>query len=527
MTSTESRSESGPRNSNLLSFDSENENARQVRDINHRLGALESALAQLDAAVAEVERQRAASVEKLSDETLDLNTRVAETYQRLGEMEQSYRQLNNSALKIDAAILRLSDEVDGLSQQTAERITALEEDALSKHEALGEQQRQLAARLSSLAENARSTTSALETAIDANARALLELEKHLREDIDALASRSREQHESLSRELEAGRASVLKLQQVDEAILRRATTLEISSEELKQQARQLSASVAQLEDRSDELSGKLVDLMVQVQHIEDEQKHHTGLIEGLQNNFIDMTHNLAALVGREQKHFRLLSAAFFLALLAVTLLYFYQDASLNEKTAQYVEADKAIQTQLHSLDAQDRQSRQSLAAIDAEVARLNHTLDRLDDNVDAKLSGLADALRAQLAALQKRLANMNDKVQTLDGQLAGSILVDPVGKDNIIHGEHWLAEQPAQNYVLALATVSDRKALYEIAQRYSDYLQDKLSYTRQTVNGRTQYTLLYGNFASSDKAKQALADMPYSIEMQRPRVKRIGELVRM
>lgn len=92
------------------------------------------------------------------------------------------------------------------------------------------------------------------------------------------------------------------------------------------------------------------------------------------------------------------------------------------------------------------------------------------------------------------------------------------GNDNVIHGQEWLAQQPADHYTIHLATTADKQELYKIAERYHNRLNDELAYLPVMVDRAQRYALLYGNYKSQNEADATLNQLPRIIQRRRPSV---------
>lgn len=76
------------------------------------------------------------------------------------------------------------------------------------------------------------------------------------------------------------------------------------------------------------------------------------------------------------------------------------------------------------------------------------------------------------------LATIGDQVDSLDDRLTNLHPSRTFGNGNVIHDPTWLAQQAAGQYVIDLATLSDKQA-----EHYSHYLQDDLAYLPVNDNG--------------------------------------------
>ncbi len=493
----------------------------QARDLNSKISTLELELGQLNEALGSINASVEEGLDRLSDNDTNLTAKVSETYKRLGEIDNAYKALMDISVNLDTEISKITQNVSEVAEQSANGLKHLEEQSVAKNQELVAKNQHVVSRVNSLVENSRTTTEQLKQSIEKNTSRILSAEKQLLAEINSLASSTQKQAESVNQTLLANKAKVIKLQQVDEAIIRRATTLEITSGELEDKARKMSVAIQQLEDQSADLTEKVMDLIVHTQQLQDQADAHSGLINGLQTNLSDMTQSLLALTHLERKHFKVLSVFFVLALLTFAGLYYYQTTAMQKNNALYAQQAGELNNKIIHVDTR---LQAQTSATSKSVAKLDSRVVTLGDHLKGKLNNVYQQVKQDINSLNRKLTGMNDQVQSLDGRINNSMMIDSLGKDNVVHGQQWLADQPADNYVIRLATVTDKNALYKIAQEYNDYLKDSLSYYTSVKNKPETYTLLYGSYANKNQAIQALDNMPYYIESQRPDIGQFKEL---
>ena len=83
------RVDQAPADNNLIHLEKETRAAGQARDINAKIGLLESSLDDLQTELEVVNRSVDEGLERLSDSDLDLTAKVSETYKRLGEIDHT------------------------------------------------------------------------------------------------------------------------------------------------------------------------------------------------------------------------------------------------------------------------------------------------------------------------------------------------------------------------------------------------------------------------------------------------------
>jgi len=503
--------------SNLLSFESDSESVPPVRDINTKISSLETDLNELNAELSSINASVGEGLDRLGDSDTDLNAKVSETYKRLGEIDNAYRSLMNISVKLDADILKVTKDVSDVAQQSVDGLKELEETSVEKSNDLAERNQQVVTRVDSLVENSRTTNDLLHESIKINTESVLALETKLILDIETLAATTQTNVDDIDMQLASSKARIVKMQKVDEAIVRRATTLEITASELTQKSSDMSESIQQLEDRAEDLTGKVVDLIVHTQQLQDASDKHAGLIGSLQYNLTEAGQALLALTKLETKHFRFMLASLFIVVLAIVGLTVYQNRMWQQDFVQSAQRDTVVEQELSALQTQDVSTTQALSSLGSQ-------LNTMDETHQQELVELNSQLRQELMELDNKVTTMDDKVQTLDGRLNNNVMFDNIGSDNVIHGQKWVAEQPSNNFVIRLVTVPTKSELYEVAESYSQYLNDKLSFIRLVKGSEEAFVLLYGSYESEAVARKAFAELPNRMALTEPVLGRFKNL---
>jgi septal ring-binding cell division protein DamX len=323
-----------------------------------------------------------------------------------------------------------------------------------------------------------------------------QIEKSVIAEIETLSGATKEKTDTIENSIESNKAKILKLQSVDEAIIRRATTLEISSAELTVSSQRMDDNIAELQKNSEELFSGVSELKQRTDELEALTTDHGLIINGLQKATSDIADKLSVLAERESKHFNIVTVSLLLLLAVTIVLYFTQQNQFASNDARYAERSENIDGQLSSLQQQqvssDTQTSDSLAELENRIERVN-------------------------AAVQ-------DQVQSVEGRFNQASPFSQIGNDNVIHGEQWIAGLPGEHYAVQLAYVDNKNTLFEIAQRYNFYLKDSLSYF--TVNDETaeKYVLLSGSYGTQQEAMKAVQAMPAYIDMQRPQIRKLSEI---
>ena len=335
------------------------------------------------------------------------------------------------------------------------------------------------------------------------------IEKSVIAEIETLSNTTKEKTDSIVSSVDSNKAKILKLQSVDEAIIRRATTLEISSAELTFSSQRMDEGIAQLKKNSETLFSGVNELKQRTDELEALSNDHGFLINGLQKATSDVTAKLAALSDREKNHFTIVTGGLLLLLVVTTVLYFSQQDQFGMNDARYTE--RSVQIDDHLASMQQEQVSANLMT--------NNSLAELESKIEQVNATIQDELKNEIAIVQ-------DQVQSVEGRFNQSSAFSQIGDDNVMHSEQWITTLPKENYAVQLAYVDDKQTLFEIAQRYNHYLKDSLSYfaVNDDVSaeaGAVKYVLLSGSYATQQQAMTVIQGMPSYIDMQRPQIKKL------
>jgi len=470
-----------------------------AKDINFKISALDTDLAQLRAELASINNSVEEGLDRLGDTDTDLTAKVSETYKRLGEIDNAYKALLKISSRIDTDIQRLNGDVSVVAEQSASGIKNLEQSSIAQSNDFAQKNQQVVSKVNQLVETSKLTSAMLNQNIQSATEKMLQVEKSLIAQIESLSAATQDKTAAIENTIDQNRAKILKLQSVDEAIIRRATTLEISSAELTVKSQHLDASVDQLQISTDSLSHGLGVLRERTKELEVLTASHGSLIGGLQKATADLTDRLTALAGLERKHFNLFTAAFAILLALTAALYFMQQ---------------------NKLDVSELRTAERSALVDNQVANLQ----QMQTSVAADTKNSLAALENKIAQVDHSLKNVQDQVQSVEGRVNQVQPFSRIGDDNIIHGAQWIAGLPAENFAVQLAYVENKNTLFEIAQRYNAYLKDSLSYFEVMDNGVNKYVLLSGNYVTQQQAKAAVQDMPRYVDMQQPVIRKLDSI---
>ncbi len=499
--------------SKLLKFD-DNNTVSPGRDINTKISALDTDLAHLRAELGSINSSVEEGLDRLGDTDTDLTAKVSETYKRLGEIDNAYKSLIEISSRIDTDIKKLNGDVSTVAEQSASGIKTLEQSTIAQTTEFAHKNQQVVTKVNHLVETSKLTGELLSQKIQTTTEKILQFETQVVAEIETLSSAMNSKTGAIEVSVESNKAKILKLQSVDEAIIKRATTLEISSAELTVKSQDIQESVEQLRVSASSLSTDLIELSEKTRALEDITSNQGSLINNLQRATSDISDKLAVLTGRESKHFNIFTVSFLLLLIATAVIYFSQQGQFNMADARIAERGEIVDSKIISLQLQQTSS---VAELESKVAALNTVM---QEEIDK-----------EIALVDLKMKNLKDQVQSVDGRLTNDSPFSQIGDDNVIHGTQWIAELPAQNFTVQLAYVSDINTMYALAQRYNYYLKSSLSYfevagTDGNGNDITRYVLLSGNYTTQQQAIAQINSMPRYIDMQRPVVKKLDDVQR-
>lgn len=481
--------------SKLLKLDEDNKFAAG-KDINTKITSLDTDLAHLRAELGSINASVEQGLDRLGDTDTDLTAKVSETYKRLGEIDNAYKSLLKISTRIDTDIKRLNGDVSTVAEQSASGIKNLEQSTVAQSTEFTYKNQQVVSRVEQLVETSKLTGELLSQKIQATTEKMLQFEAQVITEIEHLSSVTKDKTASIEVSVDSNKAKILKLQSVDEAIIRRATILEISSTELTVKSQEMQASVEQLRLSTSDLSSGLDALVVRTQELEAIAESHGSMIGALQKAGADLSDKLSILAGRESKHFNIFTVSFLLLLIATAAIYFSQQSQFDVTDAMV--AEQAMVTESKIMSLQQAQT--------DNVVTTDRSLAALESKVDQKMQ------------------TMQDQVQSVEGRFNNNSAFSQIGNDNIIHGPQWIAGLLKDHYTVQLAYVDDVSAMYELAERYNQYLKSALSYFEVNENGKTKYVLLSGDYVTSDAAMAEIYTMPRYIGMQQPTARNLGEI---
>jgi len=146
--------------SKLLKFD-ENNTVSPGKDINEKITTLDTDLAQLRMELGIINNSVEEGLDRLGDTDTDLTAKVAETYKRLGEIDNAYKSLLEISSRIDTDIKKLNGDVSTVAEQSATGIKNLEQSTIAQSHEFTQKNQQVTSRVKQLVETSKLTSELL------------------------------------------------------------------------------------------------------------------------------------------------------------------------------------------------------------------------------------------------------------------------------------------------------------------------------------------------------------------------------
>jgi chromosome segregation ATPase len=477
---------------NLIELEGDTSGTSLPNELNNKIGEIDADLDDLRNELSKTNHSVKSSLSHLSDKGSDLTTKVSETYQQLGNLDDAYKSLSDKSETISTDIKAITKQINLVSDKSDSDISLLND---------GYQV--LVTRTDELAKKSKQTAQTLNKSIKDNVRMLKELETALVTEIDSLAKSNKKRDQNLSEksdqisdnlnraeeEIKASQARLLKLQAVDQALEKRVSGVENTAEDLTKKSKELSRSTTLLNQRSTELSDAINELSIRADE-------HDEQISNLEQRVEKGARALVSLIMVEKRHFRILGTM--IALLVVGFLVFMGAEYANWRSESQTNA--ALQSDIVTTNAQLTETNSQLIQIGKKTVETQKIM------------------QSEISNINDRLVTIGDKVDTLESRVTNMHPHKKFGNGNVIHGAEWISKQPISNHTIHLATLSDKQEMYKLAERYHTYLNDDLAYLPVNVNNNQRYALIYGNYSTTTDAQSALNRLPRMIERQRPSV---------
>jgi len=485
---------------------------KNVSDTLEKITNVEAEISQLYRDIDNTNVAITENVQKIESEQSDLSSKVSETYKQLGSVEKSYSALKTKSSKITKDIKDITSHVETVSDEIRQQIIIIESKTSSMDDKivsvenqstdmakqLTQGQEELIERTNSIVSDAKKTATALAKSIKENASLMANIEAKLITEIESLAQSTDEKTNHLANdidkansEIKAHSAKMLKLQSVDEALEKRAVTLEETAKSLTTETQALLKAVSTLDNRSTALEDTVETLEIQVYRIEQENEIQQAQLDLLREKTSKTNQTLAALSRLVSINFVTTGVFLTLVVASVVGLYFYQDKLWSTDTSTTAQRTEQVNQQINGL-----------------TQHVNTTDDLAADRIAQ--------LESQVVSLNQQLKTVNDKNVSFDNRLVNIAPHRKIGNDNILHSQQWIKQQSDDHFSIKVLTTKTENDMFELAVRYNYNLNDVLSFKTVLDNNSAQYVLYMGNYADKATAEVALKNLPFRLNGQEP-----------
>ena len=469
----------------------------QVLEINKQMTGLEKSIELLNKKLGATNKQIKTDVSRLTESDADISEKVAETYRQLGQIETTFQDLGKQSNKINSDLKKINNSIKTFEKTSSDALNQAIESQSEINIEFKQHHEDIILRAEKLSKQADSITLKLNKSIKDNSKALTELEARIITELERQAQLSQDRDGNLDekiqlagKEISSQKAKMLLMQSVDEALNKRAATLEITAEKLIADTEELTQSTEVLNILTGKLSDDVEALEIHTARLATQNLEQQGFIDKLQTKTDSMARTLLALVTLEKKHFRVLASTSLFIFLAVLAVFFYgeyqRDIQLSEASQRSSEVDEQVNTLQNRLKDEQLASQvfyNEINDLQKNIGQLQHKLDGVNSQVVV----------------------LNDQVASIDGRIQYIAPLYNFGTDNTIHGSEWLSKLDGKLHSIKVATVTDKQELYQTASRYNYYLKKDLAYF---INQDGSFTLIEGGQYQSEELVKALRDMP-------------------
>lgn len=489
---------------NLVALQDSNKE-KQVLEINKQMSSLEDSIAQLNKKLNTTNKQIKSDVNRLVESDSEITEKVAETYKKLGAIESNFQDLNQESKKINADLKKVNKTIKDFEKTSKAALTEVIETQAEVNEEFKQVNQDLIERAEKLAKKATTLTRKLNKSIKENSKALTELEGKIVSELENVAQSSEDRDAKLdgkidaaNQELDSQKAKILLMQNVDEALDKRASVLEQTAEKLLEDTEELQDSTETLNILTSKLVDDVEALEAHTAHLAEQNLQQQHQLDDLEEKSASLKQALLALTKLEKKHFQILGSASLLLLVAIAALFFFEQYQRDSENVLEAQRNAQVEEQMTDLQAQVHEEQATSTVFSSDI-------NQLQDNVQTML--------ASIEGINAEMVSMNDQVQSLDGRVRYIAPLYNFGTDNTIHGSQWLSQLNPEHHSIKVASVADKQDLYEVAQWYNHYFTDDLGYF---TDDQGQYTLVYsGKFETEAQADAAMGDMPRFMNFER------------
>ncbi|MBT4193136.1 MAG: hypothetical protein HOK37_13430 [Gammaproteobacteria bacterium] len=494
-------------------------NEKQVIEINDQITAVEGSISTLTKKLNATNKQVKSDVNRLTTSDAEITDKVADTYKQLAVIDNTFGELSQQSNKITVDLKKVNTTLKAFEKSSKEALNLAIDTQSEVNSEFTQQHEDLIQRAEKLSKNAKTISTKLTKSIKENSKALSELEAKIITDLENVAQLSQSRDEKLddkiktsNDEISSQKAKMLLMQSVDEALEKRASALEGTSDQLVIDSQNLRDSTETLDILTSKLSSDVQALELHTAQLAQENIEQQAQIDELQVNTGSITRTLLALATLEKKHFRVLAGGSLLLVLAVIATFFYGEYVRDTEMANEGQRNTVINEQVSNLQNKVEDEQMASQVFYSEIIELQNNLTQVKSELQQKTEQLNTEFQQKAEEIKAEIVEMNDEVQSLDGRVQYLAPLYNFGSDNTIHGSQWLSNLDESKLSIKIATVAEKQDMYKIAQRYSNYFTEELAYF---ITADEQYALVYGgNFNDEQQVTDTLRNMPSYINYE-------------
>ena len=494
-------------------------NEKQVIEINDQITAVEGSISTLTKKLNATNKQVKSDVNRLTTSDAEITDKVADTYKQLAVIDNTFGELSQQSNKITVDLKKVNTTLKAFEKSSKEALNLAIDTQSEVNSEFTQQHEDLIQRAEKLSKNAKTISTKLTKSIKENSKALSELEAKIITDLENVAQLSQSRDEKLddkiktsNDEISSQKAKMLLMQSVDEALEKRASALEGTSDQLVIDSQNLRDSTETLDILTSKLSSDVQALELHTAQLAQENIEQQAQIDELQVNTGPITRTLLALATLEKKHFRVLAGGSLLLVLAVIASFFYGEYVRDTEMANEGQRNTVINEQVSNLQNKVEDEQMASQVFYSEIIELQNNLTQVKSELQQKTEQLNTEFQQKAEEIKAEIVEMNDEVQSLDGRVQYLAPLYNFGSDNTIHGSQWLSNLDESKLSIKIATVAEKQDMYKIAQRYSNYFTEELAYF---ITADEQYALVYGgNFNDEQQVTDTLRNMPSYINYE-------------
>ncbi len=306
------------------------------------------------------------------------------------------------------------------------------------------------------------------------------------------------------------------------ALSTHTSALSTHNERIEQHENLLASQTAQV----DALDQRQVELHHTLLGLSQEHDTTANKVDALADQVYD--HNVQFVAHRNDTRtlFRTLTGALIgTTVLTIGLIAYF---TLNP-----VATTSAVENHLATLNADMAQQRDTTNTLSGELQRIGSGLTALEGSVTDLHAAQSDLhagqqasrdeigrISSQISSYERNLNELRSRVQRVQ-QGAAPRTAARAGSVNV-RNSAWFASRPGNHYVIQLASASDHNGLVRYASQNARALgKYPLSSVMTSPNGQRRHALMYGDFATRQQAKNALAALPANVRASKPWIRQI------